>query len=222
MAIQLQPQEEWVLAFIQTVCQTNNYEFAVFESAWQESISASQNPIVGKAKAKPDKPKRAISAYMFFCKDKRPEAKANLIATARPAEVMKELGRMWGVLKDDPSRAGELASYHAKAAEDKERVTRETRIDQTTDSASGGSPHPKPAATRKKFVKRVTGYDVYYRENKSSVQEQNPKLKCGALTKTMAKAWKAMGAEAKQKWKDLAMLEWQSSSEERDSFVESP
>lgn len=45
MAIQLQPQEEWVLAFIQTVCQTNNYEFAVFESAWQESISASQNPV---------------------------------------------------------------------------------------------------------------------------------------------------------------------------------
>lgn len=223
MAIQLQPQEEWILAFIQTVCQTNNYEFAVFESAWQDSISASQNPIhkaaTGKAKAKPDKPKRASSAYVFFCKDKRPEAKANLIAGARPAEVMKELGSMWGALKDDSSRAGELASYHAKAVEDKERVA---RIDQTTESASGGSPHPKPATTRKKFVKRVTGYDVYYRENKSSVQEQNPKLKGGALTKTMAKAWKAMDVESKQKWKDLAMLEWQPSSEGRDSTDESP
>lgn len=211
MAIQLEPQEEWVLAFIQTVCQTNNYEFAVFESAWQESISASQNPThkaaAGKAKAKPDKPKRASSAYMFFCKDKRPEAKANLIAGARPTEVMKELGRMWGALKDDSSRTGELASYHAKAAEDKERVA---RID------------PKPATTRKKFVKRVTGYDVYYRENKSSVQEQNPKLEGGALTKTMAKAWKAMDVESIQKWKDLAMLEWRPSSEERNSTDESP
>lgn len=59
---------------------------------------------------------------MFFCKDKRPEAKANLISGARPAEVMKELGKMWGALKGDSSRAGELASYHTKAAEDKERV----------------------------------------------------------------------------------------------------
>ena len=63
---------------------------------------------------------------------------------------------------------------------------------------------------------------MYYRENKSSVQKQNQKLKGGALTKTMAKAWKAMGVEAKQKWKDLAMLEWQPSSEERDSTDESP
>jgi hypothetical protein len=210
MATKLQSQEEWVLSFIETVCQANNYDFATFASAWQESIVTSQNPIhktpITKPKAKPDKPKRDSSAYVFFCQDNRPTAKTNLPPVSRPAEVMKELGRMWSALKNDASRAEELAGYHAKAADDKKRVVYETGID-PINSAVVGETQPKPVNVRKKFVKRVTGYDMYCRENKLSIQEQNPKLNTGEVTKTMAKAWKAMETWEKQKWKDLAMLE---------------
>ena len=71
----------------------------------------------------PNKPKRGKSAYIFFCAEKREEAKANLGDGAKATEVTSELGRMWNALKASTKTADKklLASLEAEAAKDKAR-----------------------------------------------------------------------------------------------------
>ena len=65
-------------------------------------------------------PKRAKSAYLYFCSDYRDQVRSenpNFKAT----QVTSELGRMWNLLKEDKSRKEELDMYEARALEDKNR-----------------------------------------------------------------------------------------------------
>ena len=77
----------------------------------------------GKGKKKKDKdaPKKGLSAYMFFSKDKREEIKkANPDASF--GEVGKLVGEAWKKLGDE-----EKKPYEASAAEDKERHEKELK-----------------------------------------------------------------------------------------------
>ncbi len=84
-----------------------------------------------KAKRDPLKPKRAISAYLFFCKDERPKLKA-ANPNIKVTEVVKECAAAWQKIKDDKSKtkkwddlhdedvrraASQMAKYKANAKE---------------------------------------------------------------------------------------------------------
>lgn len=78
----------------------------------------------GKKTLAKNGPKRAKSAYLFFCdeyrnvvKDENPEMKAT--------EITSELGSRWNVLKSDSSRKNELTKYENLALKDKERYSSE-------------------------------------------------------------------------------------------------
>jgi len=73
----------------------------------------------------PNAPKRGRSAYILFCAAKREEAKESLGDDAKGKEVMTRLGQMWTELKEDDSRASELAEYEKAAADDKARYEQE-------------------------------------------------------------------------------------------------
>lgn len=77
-----------------------------------------------RKKMNKDGPKRAKSAYLFFCADNRDkikEANPDMKAT----QITAELGRMWNELKGDDSRSKELAEYEKQAVQDKERYEKE-------------------------------------------------------------------------------------------------
>ena len=77
-----------------------------------------------RKKMNKDGPKRAKSAYLFFCADNRDkikEANPDMKAT----QITAELGRMWNELKADDSRGKELAGYEKQATQDKERYEKE-------------------------------------------------------------------------------------------------
>mmetsp|Transcript_20633 Transcript_20633/g.38731 ORF Transcript_20633/g.38731 Transcript_20633/m.38731 type:complete len:244 (-) Transcript_20633:129-860(-) len=77
-----------------------------------------------KAKKDPDAPKRALSAYMYFCEEKRSSIKeAN--PDKSPAEITKILGEEWGKL--DKGKGGKKGTkkYDALAAKDKKRYDEE-------------------------------------------------------------------------------------------------
>jgi len=73
----------------------------------------------GRRKKDPNAPKRALSAFFWFCNDERPAIRA-----ANPSyavgDVAKELGRMWGEVDE----AGKK-KYVAMAEKDKERYARD-------------------------------------------------------------------------------------------------
>ena len=72
-----------------------------------------------------DKPKRASSAYLYFCNEKRPEVKISLGKDTKITAVTAELGKMWRELKKHDDAEELMAPYQELAAADKERYRRE-------------------------------------------------------------------------------------------------
>ena len=68
---------------------------------------------------KEGKPKRGLSAYMFFCTEKRPEVMKKY-PDLKFGEVGKKLGEMWKELSD-----AKKEPFKQKAIEDKERYEKE-------------------------------------------------------------------------------------------------
>jgi len=75
-----------------------------------------------RKKAKdPNAPKRALSAFFWFCNDERPKVKET-IPDASVGEVAKELGRRWNAISPDVKQ-----KYEALAAKDKARYEKEMK-----------------------------------------------------------------------------------------------
>ena len=72
-----------------------------------------------------DKPKRALSAYLYFCKDKRQGVKERMGKNAPTTSITTELGKMWRDLKQSPDCDSLIAPYQKLADEDKKRYEAE-------------------------------------------------------------------------------------------------
>ena len=69
-----------------------------------------------RAPKDPNRPKRGLSAYMFFTQAVRAEVTAALGDAASIGTIGKEMGKRWGELSDKAKKP-----YAAKAAKDKKR-----------------------------------------------------------------------------------------------------
>jgi high mobility group protein B1 len=67
----------------------------------------------------PNAPKRALSAFFWFCNDERPKVKS-INPEYGVGDVAKELGKQWGEVKADVKR-----KYEAMAERDKARYEKE-------------------------------------------------------------------------------------------------
>lgn len=76
-----------------------------------------------KNKKDPNAPKRALSAFFWFCNDERSKVKDALPAGASVGEVSKECARRWNGLSGSAK-----AKYEALAAKDKARYEKEIAI----------------------------------------------------------------------------------------------
>jgi uncharacterized short protein YbdD (DUF466 family) len=81
----------------------------------------------------PNAPKRALSAFFWFCNDERARVKETL-QESTVGEVAKELGRRWNECTDE-----QKSKYEALAAKDKARYEKENNVYK----ASGGGPAAK-------------------------------------------------------------------------------
>jgi hypothetical protein len=86
----------------------------------------------GKRKKDPNAPKRAWSAFFFFCGEERAGVRA-IHPTFGVGDVAKSLGKMWEVCPNKPK-------FEAMAAKDKKRYEAEMVIYKKT----GVAPPPKP------------------------------------------------------------------------------
>jgi hypothetical protein len=90
-----------------------------------------------KAAKDPNKPKRNLSAFFFFCNEKRPD-----IQKAHPewkvGDVAKELGKLW-------EKCTDRTQYEKSAVRDKERYEKDME-GYRKGAIAGGSKKAKPAA----------------------------------------------------------------------------
>jgi hypothetical protein len=169
-----------------------------------------QAPTKKSSKKKSDKdpnaPKRNKTAYIYFCSDKRAEAKSELGDDAKATEVTALLGKMWKDLKEDEDRSVELEKYTKMAADDKARYENETKkvVDTTDDEEDKPVGKSKKVVDDTKPAKSKTGYTYFCQSNRESVKDDNPEMKATEVTKELARMWKELSDEDRQEWSDSA------------------
>ena len=136
-----------------------------------------------KKKAKdPNKPKRAMVAFMYFSIDQRPEVQKRQ-PELKIADVSKVLGERWRNMS-----AAQKAKYDAKAAADKKRYEKEMKA---------YKPPYKPKRPMVAFM-------FFSIEQRPSVQKKNPSLGIADISKVLGQQWRGMTAGQKAKYEEKA------------------
>ena len=105
-----------------------------------------------------DKPKRAKSAYLYFCDEKRSDVKSELGEDTSATMVMTKLGQMWRDLKEQEDVEELLGPYQELAAADKERYNREIEayipptVDEIKKRRRLSKDKNKPKRVRSKYI----------------------------------------------------------------------
>jgi hypothetical protein len=208
-----------------------------FVSAWLEDTGATESvcgrwldqeekfkvtvriPRGLKAKKDPAVPKKASSAYIYFCKDKRPEVKEALIeeGNEKPSlgDVAKKLGDMWK--KVGPKTK---AKYEAMAAKDKARYEAEmAEYTPTEGYNAGGRKKKDPNAP-----KQGTSAYIYFSKDKRAeakealIEEGSEKPSLGEVSKRLGEMWKNVGPKTKAKYEAMAAKDKKRYEAEMDKY----
>jgi len=162
-----------------------------------------------KRKAKKAGPKRALSAYMFFCQDKRKQVTDENAGIAF-SEVGKLLGEMWGKLDDEAK-----VPYAEQNKKDKERYEAEKADfpEPADDDEDDGGSKKKKAKTGKakkdpnapKNAK--TAYMRFCQDERKRLKESSPNLTFSEVGKQMGENWKALSDSEKKPYNDAYQKE---------------
>ena len=152
---------------------------ARYNEAMEDYVAPSEEELAAIVPAKkarktsdkdPNAPKRGKSAYIFFCAAIRPQVKEELGEEGK-SSIMAELGKRWKELKEDDSRADELAEYTKMAADDKARYEDEKE--------NGKSAVPAEEKPKKKQAKKVEveedDVDTDYEQEKPAPKKKQAK-----------------------------------------------
>ena len=166
----------------------NNADAANQEELWmspenQKQVKSVLTRANNKAVVKdPNAPKRAKSAYLFFCDDNRDKVKKQLGKDAKATDVTKELGAQWNKLKVDKKQRKKLADYQKKADADKSRYQEEK------EKYTPPAHLMQPEKTGPKRAK--SAYLFFCGENRDKVKKQLGKdAKATDVTKELGAQW---------------------------------
>lgn len=152
------------------------------KEAEKEKKRAEKEKLKQKAKKaqlkaeKAAKPKRATSAYNFFCAAVRPEVTASN-PSATFGEISKITGAMWQGMKKKQKK-----EYQVKADADKERYLEEMAQWQLTRK-------PKKAAS---------AYMLFVKAKRNELAAANPDMDFAALSRFLGSSWKDTTEEERQ------------------------
>jgi hypothetical protein len=130
-----------------------------------------------KSPKKDKSPKRARSAYIFFCGDKRVEVTEELVKKGKKkTEVLKKLGEMWRELDDEDKE-----EYDKMAKKDKKRYENEMK---NASSDSEDENDEKPKKSKKSKDSEDENDEKPKKSKKSKEDKEKPKSKKTKSKKT--------------------------------------
>lgn len=168
---------------------------------------APKKKLVGKKRKRkdPDAPKAPATAYVLFCKDKRPQVMAEN-PNADFAESNRKLGELWKAAPTD-----EREQYTSTAAK--------MRVEFQRDMAKYKEEHPKvssedesPKKRRKRAKKDpdapkkpTSAYFYFQKKIRPQIKEElGEKAAVGDIAKKIAERWRVLTAADKQPYNELA------------------
>jgi hypothetical protein len=152
-----------------------------------------EKPEVKSPKKDPKSPKRGTTAYIYFCKDKRPKLKeAN--PEMKGKEITSELSSMWKNISDRKK-----VKYTDLATEDKKRYTDE--LDGYTPSEGFEKPISKESAT---ITKPRSSFVFFSKEQRYIIKQEKPEMDYKEVVSELSIRWKNLKDSAKEKYIELA------------------
>ena len=149
---------------------------------------------MGKDKTKP---KRGLSAFMFYSQERRPALKKSQPNLAF-GDVAKTIGKEWADMSDN-----DKAKYVAKAAKDKARYEKAMKT---------WVPDPNAPKKKKKRKKKdpnapkrpKSSYMCFAITRRPELVKANPKWDFGKYGKAIGDEWRVMSASKKAKYEKMA------------------
>ena len=148
----------------------------------------------GGKKVNKDGPKRAKSAYLFFCDANRTSVKTK-DPSLKATEVTSELGRLWNELKADKTRSNDLDGFTSLAAADTARYQQEKingsvnsstakPVKATVKSTAKATAKPaKPAGkSSQKKTKGKVAQEDYEEDEEELMEEEQEEVKSSKKT----------------------------------------
>jgi hypothetical protein len=155
-----------------------------------------------------NRPKRALSAYMFFCQDKRDFVKSKMPVGTHVKDVASELGRQWNEIKNNDKK---IAKYVKLALEDKERYTEEMknyvepsqeelqiRLDDEKAEKAARKVAKKKPSEKKKPSKSMKDKKVKEEEEEKVSTEKSLKKKTAEIKSKIVSEKKKMNTQKKR------------------------
>ena len=130
-------------------------------------------------------PKRAKSAYLYFCDDFREKVKKELGDVAA-TKITTRLGELW----NEHKKNGNISKYQKLSQKDKERYRSQKNTDEKTKTK------PKKAKTTRK----KTGYQIFCSIKRPELKEENPDMEAKDITREISRLWKSLDTEEKNSY----------------------
>ena len=178
---------------------------------------AAYTPPESTLKEKKKGPKRAQSAYLYFCSENRAVVKKELGNGVKATDVTKELGVRWNKLKSE----GNISKFEDLAAKDKKRYLNaknkeeldsnveeeEELVEETPKKTVKKAPKKTVKKAPKKTVKKVkgkrNGYQIYCSRHRAQYKKDNPGVRPQDITRKISADWKRLSDEEKESYKLL-------------------
>jgi hypothetical protein len=150
-------------------------------------------------------PKRASSAYIYFCKDYRSKIKEEN-PELTPSEIMKEMGRVWREEMTDKKKK----KYIKLNEEDKERYLEEKSnwVDSDSEETKDSAPPKAKKSSSKKSTKsdtskkgskkktlEISGFAKYAKENRKALRAEHADWSSKQITTSLGEQWSDMTEE---------------------------
>ena len=174
-------------------------------------------------KKKKDKrvgPKRSLTSYIFFCKEKRAflkEKQPNLSTK----DITSELGKKWKALSDEQKTPYTKLADEDKARYESEKISwvdtekpsdekaptkseKEKTHKKSEKSKSHKDKPNKKSKSHKDKPKNKGGYSLFCQEERESLKEEHPKWSSQQLTKELGKYWEDLSQEEQDEYNERA------------------
>jgi high mobility group protein B2 len=141
--------------------------------------------------------KRALSAYMFYCKEKRPEFKKEH-PKASFSELGKICGEQWKSLSDEDKKPFEKMHDDDKIRYEKEKED----AGETEDDSKQKKKRAKKVAGQPK--KGKSAFVFFGEDKRKEMKEQGKTAPFAEMGKIIGDAWKALSDDEKKPYQDKA------------------
>lgn len=165
-----------------------------------------------KAGKDPNKPKRGLTAFMWYSKERR-----GPIKTAEPTlafgDIAKKIGVEWAAMKD-----GQKKKFEKLASKDKARYEEEMK-DYTP--PEGGVPAKKKKRKKDPNAPKrsKSAFMFFAKERRPELVKSNPKWSFGEFGRKMGEEWRSMSDKKKAKYNNQAAADKVRYAKEMDGYT---